>query len=252
MELNSHVCESEEVVEASVNDMSSSENTLVVHEVGNVEPAEVIVLPTANIMTPNSVERNDCQMDSQQLSELSVPAPAMAVDMEMVQEGPICCVCGDKGSGYHYSVFSCEGCKGFFKRTVQRNLPYACKDDQVCVISKQTRNSCQYCRFQKCIAVGMKREGIFFYYRPKPVRVADLGYHTVMSTEMRIPSLFTIISFHLLKNPMQLLSYSMYIFIRLGAGISLCVCVGGGGIANSWRPQLKLTQNIAVLIPVPS
>ena len=23
-----------------------------------------------------------------------------------------CMICGDRGSGYHYSVFSCEGCKG--------------------------------------------------------------------------------------------------------------------------------------------
>lgn len=71
-----------------------------------------------------------------------------------------CLVCNDKGSGYHYSVFSCEGCKGFFKRTVQKNLIYSCKDAGNCSISKFTRNNCQYCRFMKCQQMGMKREAV--------------------------------------------------------------------------------------------
>jgi hypothetical protein len=75
-------------------------------------------------------------------------------------EAGICLICADKGSGYHYSVYSCEGCKGFFKRTVQKDLSYKCKDFQTCVINKATRNSCQYCRFQKCLEVGMKREAV--------------------------------------------------------------------------------------------
>ncbi|XP_064595637.1 retinoic acid receptor RXR-alpha-B-like isoform X2 [Liolophura sinensis] len=69
-----------------------------------------------------------------------------------------CLICGDKGSGFHYSAFSCEGCKGFFKRTVQKTLNYTCKGDGECVINKYTRNSCQHCRFQRCLEVGMKRE----------------------------------------------------------------------------------------------
>lgn len=74
-------------------------------------------------------------------------------------EGPVCLVCGDKGSGFHYSVYTCEGCKGFFKRTVQKNLNYCCKENGSCVVNKFTRNSCQFCRFKKCLKVGMKREG---------------------------------------------------------------------------------------------
>lgn len=71
-----------------------------------------------------------------------------------------CAICGDNGSGYHYSVYSCEGCKGFFKRTVQKDLQYKCREYQACVINKFTRNQCQYCRFQKCLNVGMKREAV--------------------------------------------------------------------------------------------
>ncbi|KAL8625332.1 hypothetical protein ACOMHN_044475 [Nucella lapillus] len=71
-----------------------------------------------------------------------------------------CLVCGDRASGYHYSVFSCEGCKGFFKRTVQKNLQYSCKEMGTCAINKFTRNSCQFCRFHKCLSMGMKKEAV--------------------------------------------------------------------------------------------
>uniref|UniRef100_A0A674NGI7 Thyroid hormone receptor beta n=1 Tax=Takifugu rubripes TaxID=31033 RepID=A0A674NGI7_TAKRU len=69
----------------------------------------------------------------------------------------ICVVCGDKATGYHYRCITCEGCKGFFRRTIQKNLnpTYACKYEGKCVIDKVTRNQCQECRFKKCIAVGM-------------------------------------------------------------------------------------------------
>lgn len=62
-------------------------------------------------------------------------------------------------SGKHYGVYSCEGCKGFFKRTVRKDLTYTCRDNKNCVIDKRQRNRCQYCRYQKCLAMGMKREG---------------------------------------------------------------------------------------------
>ncbi|XP_033830950.1 thyroid hormone receptor beta isoform X4 [Periophthalmus magnuspinnatus] len=69
----------------------------------------------------------------------------------------LCVVCGDKATGYHYRCITCEGCKGFFRRTIQKNLnpTYACKFEGKCAIDKVTRNQCQECRFKKCIAVGM-------------------------------------------------------------------------------------------------
>jgi hypothetical protein len=71
-----------------------------------------------------------------------------------------CDICGDKGSGYHYSIYSCEGCKGFFKRTVQKDLQYKCRESKQCRIDKQTRNQCQFCRFQKCLMIGMKKDAV--------------------------------------------------------------------------------------------
>uniref|UniRef100_A0A669B248 Retinoic acid receptor RXR n=1 Tax=Oreochromis niloticus TaxID=8128 RepID=A0A669B248_ORENI len=72
----------------------------------------------------------------------------------------ICAICGDRSSGKHYGVYSCEGCKGFFKRTVRKDLSYTCRDNKECPIDKRQRNRCQYCRYQKCLAMGMKREAV--------------------------------------------------------------------------------------------
>lgn len=62
-------------------------------------------------------------------------------------------------AGKHYGVYSCEGCKGFFKRTIRKDLTYSCRDNKDCTVDKRQRNRCQYCRYQKCLATGMKREG---------------------------------------------------------------------------------------------
>ncbi|CAF0788492.1 unnamed protein product [Didymodactylos carnosus] len=71
-----------------------------------------------------------------------------------------CVVCGDKSSGKHYGQFSCEGCKSFFKRSVRRNLNYTCRGSRNCPIDTHHRNQCQYCRFKKCLKMGMRREAV--------------------------------------------------------------------------------------------
>ncbi|XP_022914111.1 retinoic acid receptor RXR-alpha-B [Onthophagus taurus] len=72
----------------------------------------------------------------------------------------LCSICGDRASGKHYGVYSCEGCKGFFKRTVRKDLTYACREEKHCIIDKRQRNRCQFCRYQKCLVKGMKREAV--------------------------------------------------------------------------------------------
>ncbi|XP_052680757.1 orphan steroid hormone receptor 2-like isoform X3 [Crassostrea angulata] len=71
-----------------------------------------------------------------------------------------CVVCGDKASGRHYGCTSCEGCKGFFKRSIRKQLGYACRGNKDCPVNKPHRNRCQYCRLQKCLAVGMRAESV--------------------------------------------------------------------------------------------
>lgn len=49
--------------------------------------------------------------------------------------------------------------QGFFKRTVQNNKHYTCTESQSCKIDKTQRKRCPFCRFQKCLTVGMRLEG---------------------------------------------------------------------------------------------
>ncbi|XP_068142294.1 nuclear hormone receptor FTZ-F1 [Drosophila tropicalis] len=86
-------------------------------------------------------------------------ASGEAIDFKHLFE-ELCPVCGDKVSGYHYGLLTCESCKGFFKRTVQNKKVYTCVAERSCHIDKTQRKRCPYCRFQKCLEVGMKLEAV--------------------------------------------------------------------------------------------
>ncbi|NP_001117100.1 thyroid hormone receptor alpha [Salmo salar] len=124
--------------------------------------------PISNVEDPNSSEGDEkrwpdgpkrkrknstCSVKSMSALSLSVQG---YIPSYLEKDEP-CVVCGDKATGYHYRCITCEGCKGFFRRTIQKNLhpAYSCKYDGCCIIDKITRNQCQLCRFRKCIAVCM-------------------------------------------------------------------------------------------------
>lgn len=80
----------------------------------------------------------------------------------------LCKVCGDVASGFHYGVHACEGCKGFFRRSIQQNINYKmCVKNENCLIMRMNRNRCQHCRFKKCLSVGMSRDAVRFGRIPK-------------------------------------------------------------------------------------
>ncbi|XGW35596.1 hypothetical protein V3C99_019086 [Haemonchus contortus] len=73
-----------------------------------------------------------------------------------------CAVCGDKPTGYHYDVLSCNGCKTFFRRTIINNRKFICSKGGKCQFNKDFRCACRACRFAKCIRIGMNAKGIQF------------------------------------------------------------------------------------------
>ncbi|XP_062921380.1 hepatocyte nuclear factor 4-gamma-like isoform X3 [Mobula hypostoma] len=72
----------------------------------------------------------------------------------------LCAICGDRATGKHYGASSCDGCKGFFRRSIRKSHVYSCRFNRQCVIDKDKRNQCRYCRLKKCFRAGMKKEAV--------------------------------------------------------------------------------------------
>lgn len=112
-------------------------------------------------------DRLDCSMKTSKSS-----APGMTKSHSGVTKFSgmvlLCKVCGDVASGFHYGVHACEGCKGFFRRSIQQNIQYKkCLKNENCSIMRMNRNRCQQCRFKKCLSVGMSRDAVRFGRIPK-------------------------------------------------------------------------------------
>ncbi|XP_058873238.1 hepatocyte nuclear factor 4-gamma isoform X3 [Acipenser ruthenus] len=71
-----------------------------------------------------------------------------------------CSICGDRATGKHYGASSCDGCKGFFRRSIRKSHVYSCRFNRQCVIDKDKRNQCRFCRLNKCFHAGMKKEAV--------------------------------------------------------------------------------------------
>uniref|UniRef100_A0A8C9X8D0 Retinoid X receptor beta n=1 Tax=Sander lucioperca TaxID=283035 RepID=A0A8C9X8D0_SANLU len=115
------------------------------------------------------------------LKQLSCHSPG-----PMLSQKRLCAICGDRSSGKHYGVYSCEGCKGFFKRTVRKDLTYTCRDSKDCMVDKRQRNRCQYCRYQKCLAMGMKREAVQEERQRNKEREGEVESSSAVNEEMPV------------------------------------------------------------------
>ncbi|KAK1341473.1 hypothetical protein QTO34_017881 [Cnephaeus nilssonii] len=120
--------------------------------------------------------------------DLSAQHLQFLTDNSSSDQGPnkiidLCVVCGDKASGRHYGAVTCEGCKGFFKRSIRKNLVYSCRGSKDCIINKHHRNRCQYCRLQRCIAFGMKQDFS---------RIADLEFTFIIACKFCVVTVYHI------------------------------------------------------------
>ncbi|XP_070188868.1 nuclear receptor subfamily 2 group E member 1-like [Littorina saxatilis] len=75
-----------------------------------------------------------------------------------------CKVCGDRSSGKHYGIYSCDGCSGFFKRSIHKGRVYTCKAQGElkgrCPIDKTHRNQCRACRLARCFQADMNKDAV--------------------------------------------------------------------------------------------
>ncbi|XP_074086694.1 oxysterols receptor LXR-alpha isoform X1 [Macrotis lagotis] len=108
----------------------------------NAGPTSVL-FPCSEVH-PESTERRP-------LKRKKGPAPKMLGN-------EVCSVCGDKASGFHYNVLSCEGCKGFFRRSVIKGARYTCHSGGHCPMDTYMRRKCQECRLRKCRQAGMREQ----------------------------------------------------------------------------------------------
>ncbi|XP_006273404.2 vitamin D3 receptor isoform X1 [Alligator mississippiensis] len=87
----------------------------------------------------------------------SLPDPGGEFDRNVPR---ICGVCGDKATGFHFNAMTCEGCKGFFRRSMKRKAMFTCPFNSDCKITKDNRRHCQACRLKRCVDIGMMKEFI--------------------------------------------------------------------------------------------
>ncbi|XP_042747886.1 vitamin D3 receptor [Lagopus leucura] len=98
----------------------------------------------------------DAEMDTMAAST-SLPDPAAEFDRNVPR---ICGVCGDRATGFHFNAMTCEGCKGFFRRSMKRKAMFTCPFNGDCKITKDNRRHCQACRLKRCVDIGMMKEFI--------------------------------------------------------------------------------------------
>lgn len=103
--------------------------------------------------SPTESSRSNSTDDSQ---DGKSPAPG-----KVLNTGLLCKVCSDTSSGKHYGIYACNGCSGFFKRSVRRRLIYRCQAGTgMCPVDKAHRNQCQACRLKKCLQAGMNKDAV--------------------------------------------------------------------------------------------
>ncbi|TRY87863.1 hypothetical protein DNTS_008916 [Danionella cerebrum] len=114
--------------------------------------------PTFSMLEFDSLRVLPVQTDP--LIPVQVPASVPVALASQQISINLCAICADRATGKHYGAASCDGCKGFFRRSVRKNHAYTCRFSRQCVVDKDKRNQCRYCRLRKCFRAGMRKEAV--------------------------------------------------------------------------------------------
>ncbi|KAM9366989.1 hepatic nuclear factor 4, beta [Symphorus nematophorus] len=130
-------------------------------------------------------------------------SPVSAPTSSLSQPGasrPQCSICADRATGKHYGAYSCDGCKGFFRRSIRSHHTYICRFNRQCIVDKDKRNQCRYCRLQKCFKAGMRKEAVqnerdcINNHRAKGQTVGSLSISVLLQAEASVQQFPALVS----------------------------------------------------------
>lgn len=127
-------------------------------------------LKNMNMMRPDSKEArvSDWVNSNNQMDDIDNPSLDLAdrvmnlkphAQVHLLSPVDKCKVCGEPAAKHiHYGAMSCFSCRAFFRRSIQNRTAntYVCRRTRDCQINLKTRKNCQFCRYERCLAVGMK------------------------------------------------------------------------------------------------
>ncbi|KAK0042469.1 zinc finger C4 type [Biomphalaria pfeifferi] len=83
---------------------------------------------------------------------------SLIVSLRLDNGHNICVVCGEHSDqvSLHYARPLCNGCRAFFKRSVQGKVKFTgCKTGKNCKVNIESRKSCKSCRWDACVRAGV-------------------------------------------------------------------------------------------------
>ncbi|CAD5221481.1 unnamed protein product [Bursaphelenchus okinawaensis] len=174
--------------------ISQSPSTLSRHSVSSFDESMACSTSDAGSSSPSTSSQTS---ETQSIVPISVPKELL--DMGLIKDedsditftrsrypaGPPtqCPICGDSAVHRHFGgVVSCNGCAAFFRRTIVECKSYKCRKGNKCELRKVKGSSiCKYCRFQKCLEIGMVMKAV----EPKRIERAVENNPGVLSRLLR-------------------------------------------------------------------
>ncbi|XP_045469593.1 nuclear receptor subfamily 2 group E member 1 [Harmonia axyridis] len=153
---------------------------------------------------PNSTSRR-FKVVKQDFKRVILSAAKMKKLKDRILDIP-CRVCGDFSSGKHYNIFACDGCAGFFKRSIRRDRKYTCKAKEggSCIIDKVHRNQCRACRLKKCEEAGMNKDAVQHERGPRnsTLKKQQISYLTEANARLMLtPQQSTVLNLTMGRSP---------------------------------------------------